>query len=64
MPEEGAGMTQAEFIGALESELASRDEFPDPAQVRRFAEDVWPMVPQRPRLAVWADIFLERKEWE
>jgi hypothetical protein len=53
-------MTQVDFIGALELAVKRRGELPDPAAVRDFSEDVWPLVPSSPNLAIWAELFIER----
>jgi hypothetical protein len=52
-------MTQVEFIGALRTELRRRGVQVALPAARDFAEEVWPLVPEYPDMAVWADVFQE-----
>src|SRR3954452_851031 len=40
--------------------IAVGEEQIRPAEVRAFAEEVWPLVAEEPDVARWADVFLER----
>jgi hypothetical protein len=50
---------QADFVRALESELAPRGVPISRAALMAFVAAAWPLVEDDPDLAFWADRFLE-----
>jgi hypothetical protein len=55
-------MTQAEFVRMLGRHLLRRDIPYDPAELREFTRDVWPVARQEPGPRGWALVFLALNE--